>query len=398
MLQSYKIPAVLIDKFEEKIEVLNKRAKRIGAKLIEYKRVGETTFDRYGDEEVPCVTVELNQEEELKIEGYIFKAKLQKNIEDTYIYMGDEEVPQEQKDVRICQHCNTNRKRKFYYILQNEEDGSYITVGKSCLKDFIGHTNVEKIAEFFQDVKSLEEEFSLGGYNGKLPMAYSVDMVLSVAYVSIKNRGYVKSSRDEYEEYEDNRQSTKSHVYDIFYLYDKPDTSKISYQEYRDLFNEAMELDDSLIEDMKNFILSQGADTSFMQNLQAIIKDNFVIEKMFGYIVCIPQMYMKAKEKELKEELKAKVNANSSYVGEVDSKIDLEVTFSNIIFYETMYGTMRIYLFVDEDNNQIVWKTGTVKDLEIGDKLLLSAKVKEHTEYKGVKQTMVLRPKFKKIA
>ena len=159
-----------------------------------------------------------------------------------------------------------------------------------------------------------------------------------------------------------------------------------------------MELDDSLIEDMKNFILSQGADTSFMQNLQAIIKDNFVIEKMFGYIVCIPQMYMKAKEKELKEELKAKVNANSSYVGEVDSKIDLEVTFSNIIFYETMYGTMRIYLFVDEDNNQIVWKTGTVKDLEIGDKLLLSAKVKEHTEYKGVKQTMVLRPKFKKIA
>ena len=76
MLQSYKIPAVLIDKFEEKIATLNKRAKRIGAKLIEYKRVGETTFDRYGDEEVPCVTVELNQEEELKIEGYIFKAKL----------------------------------------------------------------------------------------------------------------------------------------------------------------------------------------------------------------------------------------------------------------------------------------------------------------------------------
>lgn len=396
MLQSYKIPAVLIDKFEEKIEVLNKRAKRIGAKLIEYKRVGETTFDRYGDEEVPCVTVELNQEEELKIEGYIFKAKLQKNIEDTYIYMGDEEVPQEQKDVRICQHCNTNRKRKFYYILQNEEDGSYITVGKSCLKDFIGHTNVEKIAEFFQDVKSLEEEFSLGGYNGKLPMAYSVDMVLSVAYVSIKNRGYVKSSRDEYEEYEDNRQSTKSHVYDIFYLYDKPDTSKISYQEYRDLFNEAMELDDSLIEDMKNFILSQGADTSFMQNLQAIIKDNFVIEKMFGYIVCIPHMYMKAKEKELKEKLRLKASEESNYVGVVGEKLNTNVTFANVVHFENEYGLVSMYFFADEDNNQIVWKTSSSKDMEIGDTFTMVAKVKEHKEYKGTKQTVVLRPKFTK--
>lgn len=124
----------------------------------------------------------------------MFKAKLVKNIE-SYMYQGDEDVPQEQKDVRICQHCNTNRSRKFYYILQNEDTSEYITVGKSCLIDFIGHRNIDKIAEFFQDVKSLEEEFSEGGSYGSsfgMPNAYSVDQVLRMAYVSTKARGYVK--------------------------------------------------------------------------------------------------------------------------------------------------------------------------------------------------------------
>lgn len=398
MLQSYKIPAVLIDKFEEKVATLNKRAKRIGAKLIEYKRVGETTFERCGDdEEVPCVTIELNQEDELKIEGYVFKAKLQKNVEDTYIYMGAEDVPQEQKDVRTCQHCNTNRTRKFYYVLQNEKDGSYITVGKSCLKDFIGHTNIEKIADFFQDIKDLEEEFGFSnGGKMSIPRAFSVDMVLRVAYVSTESRGYVKSSRDEYEEYEDSRQSTKGHVYDIFYLHKEKDTDRISYKEYRDLYNKAMELDDSIVEEMKEYILSQEANTSFMQNLHAIINDNFVIEKMFGYMVCIPNMYLRAKEKELKEKLRQKASEESNYVGVVGEKLNTNVTFVNIVYFENEYGLVSMYFFADEDNNQIVWKTSSSKDMEIGDTFTMVAKVKEHKEYKGTKQTVVLRPKFTK--
>lgn len=393
MLQSYKIPAVLIEKFEEKIEVLNKRAKRIGVTPIEYKRIGETIYERRGNEEVPCVVIELNQEDELKIEGYIFKAKLQKNVGDTYIYMGDENVPQEQKDIRTCQHCNTNRARKFYYVLQNEEDGSYITVGKSCLKDFIGYTNIEKVADFFQDIKDLEEEFGFSPSGiMSIPKAFSVESVLRVAYVSTLKRGYVKSSYYD----EDSRESTKSHVFDIFYNYDKPDTLKRSYKEYRDMYNDALELDKGLIEDMVSFIMKQEPTTSFIQNLQAIIKDNFVIERMFGYMVCIPSMYLRDKENKLKDELRQKVSEVSNYVGTVGEKLTTKVTFVNIVHFESDYGLVSMYFFADDDNNQIVWKTSSGKDMEIGDTFTMVAKVKEHKEYKGVKQTLVLRPKFTK--
>lgn len=69
MLQTFKIPAVFIDAFEEKLLKLNKKAKKIGAKEIEYKKIGATVFDREKDLDVPSIMIELNQEDELKNRG-----------------------------------------------------------------------------------------------------------------------------------------------------------------------------------------------------------------------------------------------------------------------------------------------------------------------------------------
>lgn len=199
-------------------------------------------------------------------------------------------------------------------------------------------------------------------------------------------------------EYSEQRQSTRSCVFDIFYNYDKSDTSKVSYKEYRDLFNSGLELEDSLIEELKGYIMCQEPNTSFIQNLQAILKDGYVIDKMFGYVVCIHNMYMKSKEKELKNALKTKLNSESAYVGVEGAKVTIDVTFTNVNWYESAFNgkvvSTGMFSFLDDDNNQIVWKTSAGKALDIGSKYTVTAKVKEHKDYRGVKQTIILRPKF----
>lgn len=105
----------------------------------------------------------------------------------------------------------------------------------------------------------------------------------------------------------------------------------------------------------------------------------------------------------------------SEYIGSVGSKISVEVTYKSYGEYQTHYTyygeTHTIYIFEDAEGNCIVWNTtsGIVEDKKVldkngmsqviyrGSKLLMTATVKEHSEYKGTKQTVVSRPRFKLI-
>lgn len=105
----------------------------------------------------------------------------------------------------------------------------------------------------------------------------------------------------------------------------------------------------------------------------------------------------------------------SEYIGSVGSKISVEVTYKRDFEYQTHYTyygeTHYIRLFEDADGNCIVWNTqsGIVEDKKLvdengmtktiyhGSKVLLTGTVKEHSEYKGTKQTVVSRPRFKLI-
>ena len=100
------------------------------------------------------------------------------------------------------------------------------------------------------------------------------------------------------------------------------------------------------------------------------------------------------------------------YIGSVGSKISVEVTYKKHTSYQTHYTyygeTHNIFILEDASGNCIVWNTtGWLEDKKFnekngmymtifpGSKLLLTATVKEHSEYKGTKQTVISRPRFK---
>lgn len=97
--------------------------------------------------------------------------------------------------------------------------------------------------------------------------------------------------------------------------------------------------------------------------------------------------------------------AASGHVGAVGEKLTIEVTHTRAVFWDTAYGMQGIYFFQDAAGNILAWRTtnGLFDEtgMQIGQteretktiKLTIKATVKEHGEYKGAKQTSILRVK-----
>lgn len=395
MKNTYIIPIEYFDLMNERLKKLNKKAEKLNIKPIRIEILNTVMHEVEGiDAEIPSYEVEIEQEEDIIINGYEFMGKLEKNIEDTYIYKGKEGVPREQKEKITCQHCNTNRIRKFYYILKNESTGEFITVGKTCLKDFTGHSDAEKIAKFYQDVKIFIEEYYKDCfkeyYSGRYePTIYPIDQVIRASIISIKNRGYFKSNSE-------NGVPTKVDVENII---------RVSYgggtKADENDYEKSKQIPQREIDEIKNVIKSLEPTTDFIENLQLLIKDGFVRETMLGYAVYIPVAVEREKEKRLKDEFIKKSNSKLSYIGEIGEKINVLTKFYNYSYYDRlsaytgMLERCNIYTFLDENGNRIVWKTTSREDFEVGDEVMIKGKVKSHSEYNGAKQTVITRPTYK---
>lgn len=107
--------------------------------------------------------------------------------------------------------------------------------------------------------------------------------------------------------------------------------------------------------------------------------------------------------------------SDSQWVATPKKRLDLTLTLVNDYMYEgcsySYYdnGVRHIYTFRDEQGNCYVWKTQKVidcydedteewTDAEVGSTVKMRATVKEHSEYKGTKQTVITRPQIKSIA
>lgn len=91
----------------------------------------------------------------------------------------------------------------------------------------------------------------------------------------------------------------------------------------------------------------------------------------------------------------AKPQSNSDWVGEVGKRLhDIPVTLVSIYAFEGRYGLSQVVKFVDENQNILTWFTSVEIKLEVGDSCFLSGTVKEHSEYKGERNTVLTRCKI----
>lgn len=85
----------------------------------------------------------------------------------------------------------------------------------------------------------------------------------------------------------------------------------------------------------------------------------------------------------------------SEHIGEVKDKITLEVSVKRKAVLHTDFGMTTLYVFEDVVGNVIVtYYSGSKWRASIGDTGTLTATIKGHDEYDGVKQTKLTRAKF----
>ena len=121
----------------------------------------------------------------------------------------------------------------------------------------------------------------------------------------------------------------------------------------------------------------------------------------------------KAYDKELERLAKEKMYKDSikdEWFGNVGDKFEKELMFEKIIGFEGYYGYTYFVFFRDEEGRVYKWSTGkgtyqcwhktngrdAYLEYEVGKKYLIKGSVKEHSEYKGVKQTVITRCKILK--
>lgn len=109
------------------------------------------------------------------------------------------------------------------------------------------------------------------------------------------------------------------------------------------------------------------------------------------------------------EEIQALINRKlprdnvSEYVGKIGERINIIATIVKVYDYEVLnyvgYGTdmKSIVTFEDENGNCLVWKKSSFFEFQEGTKVNLVGTIKEHSEYKGIKQTLLQRCKVKEI-
>lgn len=272
-----------------------------------------------------------------------------------------------------CDHCNKIRFRNVIYVLLHEVTGKIISVGRTCLKDFL-HIDIDPMCLFEKAAESMD---SIRGIDVSIYPNYHyqrwfpVEVVLSLADYAIKKYGYVNRSKAI------DLGTIATPVRVIEYLRGTADEMPTN-----DCLNNRDELKKWFDDNAANVF----DDSNFGINMKTLLSQDVVKYESFGFlsyaIVAMNRYLNKSADK-----------STSQYVGKVKDKIESALKVTGISTFATRFGESTIYRFVDENGNALIWFSSSDVAMEKGKTYKISATVKEHNEYKGTRQTVLMRCK-----
>lgn len=311
------------------------------------------------------------------IQCYFDKADLIKQYKDTDFH---------------CNHCHKKVHRNSVVILEHD-NGERKVVGTSCVKEFTSGLDGNLIAEvndYMNILKMRDSELRclMRGeddadvfFERHGVKTYDVVDIVSAAKRLIDKYGFESSS---------SMNATWKFIMDEY------DRTKVE-----DEATDAIEWIKSLSED-------DVIKSSYLFNLKQIIDAGYCTARHFGFLASLIPSYRKSEYKRLLD-LKNNNGKESNYVGNIGDKISVKVKYINTYTYDTSFGNFSNHLFMDDNGNIFKWSTGsrlkyTVKDnhsnysqwyyLDKGATVQLSGKIKDHSEYRNQKQTVLTRCKY----
>lgn len=274
-----------------------------------------------------------------------------------------------------CDHCGTQRARNFTFIVRNIQNGQYKRVGGSCLNEFMAFQHSSFFMKFLQMVENpskwVKEEFG----EPEFVRVYSVEYLVALAYAAIARAGKFIPAKLPNSTYhtvmEQAHSPTPDEIEDIHF---EKARMAVEYMEQMEAaYNKASN------EEKESY-------TSFDLNMMTIFRMKFIECKPGNDIeikiaVAFPSYYEK----------KMSAKPSADFVGKKGDTLEISVTIQNAFPVQTMgmYNGMK-YIAINNEGEQFVWiYSGKAYDLNIGDKVFIKGKVKDHQMYGRQKQTLL---------
>jgi hypothetical protein len=383
--EEFLIPSQNIEALEERLESLNKKAKRLkSAPIVLEKLSTERKEDANGIVSV-LYRIRVTGEAPI-IAGWSFIATLQHTAEGNII----RSVPGMVQDGELtiyrdvdpkCDHCQKSRRRIDTYVLRSEQ-GETKQVGKSCLKDFTGHANpvsVASMAEYLAEAVGACEDAldeSWAGLGAK--KVFDVEYYLSWVHACIREYGWISSAKAA----EEGKASTAQQAVSSIEEYCK-EPKHVSFKPVEKDKEEAKKA----LEWIRGNNWNKGSD--YLCNVHIACKGEVISHREFGLVASLFVAYNKFMEIERERKQHAAV---SEWQGEVGMRSVFKLTCNAAFYSEGKYGTTSIYKLSDANGNQFVWFSSQ-DVLEVDTEYSLKATVKSFDERQCVKQTVLTRCK-----
>ena len=380
------------EELNKRIAKLNRKAERINAGTVQIVKTPfiktEKTYnartDQWHEIKYKMFSVDIVGEV-VKIDGYDFIAKV--DFEDGVPYVSsapDKEAPKwaRETDTR-CDHCTHNRTRKNVFILKNAE-GEYIQVGRTCLKDFLGHDAKHIVALFtWLTCLSSDRDGNFGGWGENV-----ADPVRILAVTSLAIRNFGWNSRASV--MNNDKIATADTVKTYLFPYSKSDRELVS--EMGDVSEYDMDIAIKTMEFIGEMDKKENK-SDYEYNLTMLHNMGMIRARRIPLFASGVGVYLRHTEKLAEIERQKNATGGSQHIGSVKERLDFEATVQGIHYFDGNFGTTAIVTFHDVDGNVLKWFTGGDFEMKRNTSVSVRGTVKSHGEYKGVKETVVTRCK-----
>lgn len=324
------------------------------------------------------------------IEGYKYLGCIQE-INGYLFYYTNENLSKEiqTSESFCCDHCNIKRRRTTVYVFEDANKQRKV-IGSNCVNKYFP-VNVEK--ELYHYAKMVSEVINF--FEGDEEFSYHTGSnlfqefkmcVLSCAFILDQSGVYI--SGDEL-----SSNSTKSKIQRFQHiLHSKQHERSEQDGLFVDKYLEWCRLNQDYYEKIMEYYVSYSATTDFQTNL----KHTFLAQlDRIGLIAYGCYEYGKLTNRYTSLDIK-----ESKYLGEIDQKLECEVKLVAVIQNQFQKSNIvidqNIMKFLDKDENVIIWKTG-LREYKLNSTYKLSGKIKDHQEFRGIKQTILTRCKMEPL-
>lgn len=399
--------------YEEFLSDVEKKLKRIAKKC---KKSGNDFHYEITGEEIKSVKNESGEENyykfilvdvegTAKIDDWEFIATLEVYNSGNIIrrFNTDIEIPERfETTENICEHCGSKRFRNNLYIIHNTKTDEWKQVGSSCLILYTSGLNAEYVTSYMDGITELEEYDGFIGSSGK-PM-FSVEEIIGYATEIIDKIGYYNSESDI---------PTKALVGCMLYRTDSSIKElNTMLRNHRIEFNSNDFDKDSTsdrVQKIIDYYKNQESNSEFVHNIHVMLNEGYVTYKSIGYLCYLPEGYNRymehetAKQKQLAEE----INEHYGIVGKRYNDMSVRYIKTLSCFDNGYGGCSYLCKVVLEDGHVLMWiGNGFNSSMEIKDESghykwvdcipdKISFTIKDHSEYKGQKQTKITRCRIK---